>query len=86
MPNEAVTAHALHMSTDAMIVVVPVLAACLRLRAGSFLGGKKKRARGTIGAWVAFGTRPTVPVARAAHAPDLQTKRVSRCSSGQESS
>lgn len=42
MPNEPVTEHALHMSTDATIVVVPVLAACLRLRAGSFLGGKKK--------------------------------------------
>lgn len=54
VPNEAVAAHALHMSTDAMIVVVPVLAACLRLRAGSFLGGKKKGTgnnRGVGGVW-----------------------------------
>lgn len=43
-------------------------------------------ARGTIGAWVAFGARPTVPVVRAGHVPDLQTKTASWCSSGQESS
>ncbi|KAJ4924423.1 hypothetical protein JOQ06_000663, partial [Pogonophryne albipinna] len=33
------------------------------------------RGTGTIGLWVAFGTLPTVPVARAGHVPDLQTKR-----------
>ncbi|KAI4831367.1 hypothetical protein KUCAC02_000913 [Chaenocephalus aceratus] len=47
--------------------------------------GRREYFRGTIGLWVAFGTLPTVPVARAGHVPDLQTKRVSRCSSGRES-
>lgn len=41
---------------------------------------------GTIGAWVESGARPTVPVARAGHVPDLRTKSVSWRSSGQESS
>lgn len=73
------------MSADAIIVVVPVLAVCLRWGAGTFFRGQNGP-RGTMGAWVAFGSRPTVLVARAGHVPDLQTKRSSRCSSGQESS
>lgn len=56
-PNKAVTAHSLHKGADAIIVVVPALASCLRLGAGSFLGGTG----GTIGVWVVVGAQPTVP-------------------------
>lgn len=85
LASEAVTAHSLHMSSDAIIVIVPVLAMCLRWGTGSFFRGQNG-AQGTIGTWVVFGTRPTVPVAREGHVPDLQTKKASWCSTGQESS
>lgn len=42
LSNEAVTVHSLHISSDAIIVVVPVLAACLRWGAGSFFQGPKR--------------------------------------------
>lgn len=85
LSNEAVTVHSLHTSSDAIIVVVPVLAVCLRWGAGSFIRGQNG-AQGTIRTWVAFGARPTVPIAREGHVPDLQTKKASWCSTGQESS
>lgn len=47
---------------------------------------RQNGAQGTINAWVAFGARSMMPVAKVGHVPDLQTKRVSRGSSGQESS
>lgn len=72
----------LHISTDA--IVVPILALCLRWGTGSFW--EQSRAQGTIGVWVAFGPQPTMPVARVGHVPNLDTKRVSWCSTGQESS
>lgn len=57
---------------DATFVVVPVLAPRLRL---DFFWGKTGHKQGTIGAWVAPGARPAVPVARAAHVPDSRDKR-----------
>ncbi|KAK9523923.1 hypothetical protein VZT92_017804 [Zoarces viviparus] len=75
------------MSTDAIIVDVPVLAACLRWGSGSFSGAQNGARGNNRGVGGVFGTRPKAPaVARASHVPDLQTKKASRCSSGQESS
>lgn len=88
MPAEALlTAQSLHTGTDAIVVVVvPVLAACLRRGSGSFFGdkwgmrNKKKKKKGVGGVWSAAHG------ARAGHVPVLQTKRASRCSSGPQSS